>query len=108
MTLDIAVWVLLVTAIVLANIPWIFSNRVFVILPLATKNIWVNFAEWILYFMLTGLLAYLLESKAMGVVKEQEWEFYAVAIFMFAIFSFPGFIYRYNLKAFLDKAKNQT
>jgi len=44
----------------------------------------------------------------MGVVKEQEWEFYAVAIFMFAIFSFPGFIYRYNLKAFLDKAKNQT
>lgn len=105
MTLDLAVWVLLVTAIVLANIPWIFSNRVFVVMTLENKSIWINLAEWLLYFMVTGLLAYLLESKAMGVVHEQEWEFYAVTFFMFAIFSFPGFIYRYNLKSFLDKAR---
>lgn len=105
MTLDLAVWVLLTTAIVLANIPWIFSNRVFLVLNLPNKSIWINFAEWLLYFMLTGILAYLLESKAMGVVKEQEWEFYAVTFFMFVIFSFPGFIYRYSLKVFLDKAR---
>ena len=108
MTLDLAVWVLLVTAIVLANIPWIFTNKVFVVLLLPKKTFWINFAEWLLYFMLTGLLAYLLESKAMGVVKEQEWEFYAITFFMFVIFSFPGFIYRYSLKSFLDKASSQN
>lgn len=105
MTLDIAVWILLVTAIILANIPWVFANRLFLIIPVLNKTIWINFAEWFLYFLITGLFAYLLENKAMGHVKSQDWEFYAVAIFMFAIFSFPGFIYRYNLKNFLEKSK---
>lgn len=108
MSLDAAVWVLLVTAIVLANIPWLLSNRIFVFIPVATKSIWLNFAEWFLYFLVTGLFAYLLENNAMGHVKEQGWEFYAVTLFMFAIFAFPGFIYRYNLKMFLDKTKKQT
>jgi hypothetical protein len=108
MTVDTAVWVLLVTAIVLANIPWILSNRVFIFIPVQkAKSIWFNFAEWFLYFLVTGIFAYLLEEKAMGHVKPQEWEFYVVTFFMFAIFSFPGFIYRYNLKMFLDKARGK-
>lgn len=104
MTLDIAVWVLLVTAIILANVPWFFTNRLFLFIRVPTKSIVINFVEWFVYFLITGLFAYLLENKAMGHVKAQDWEFYAVTIFMFAIFSFPGFIYRYNLKSYLDKA----
>ncbi len=38
MTVDTAVWVLLVTAIVLANIPWILSNRVFIFIPVQKPN----------------------------------------------------------------------
>ena len=103
MEVNQAVWLLLVTAIVLANIPFIFSNRLFVFLKVSTKSIWVNLAEWFLYFIVTGLFAYLLEKKSMGHVAPQDWEFYTITFFMFMIFAFPGFIYRYNLKQFMKK-----
>ncbi|MDG6778319.1 DUF2818 family protein [Thiomicrorhabdus sp. zzn3] len=105
MSVDQAVWLLLITAIVLANIPWILSNRIFIFIKMPQKSVVVNLLEWLLYFILTGIFAYLLEQKSMGHVQEQDWEFYAVTFFMFMIFAFPGFIYRYNLKKFL-KTKN--
>ncbi|WP_178861719.1 DUF2818 family protein [Thiomicrorhabdus cannonii] len=105
MTLDQSVWLLLVTAIILANVPWIFANRIFLFIQVKTKSFLVNFLEWLLYFILTGILAYLLENKSMGHVESQGWEFYAVTFFMFAIFAFPGFIYRYNLKKFIQTKK---
>ncbi|KUJ71848.1 DUF2818 family protein [Thiomicrospira sp. WB1] len=104
MTLDTAVWVLIVTAIVLANIPWFFQNRLFLLLPVQTKSVWVNLVEWFVYFLLIGALAFMLEKNAMGQVQAQDWEFYAVTVFMFAIFSFPGFIYRYNLRRYLQQS----
>lgn len=106
MTLDQAVWVLLVTAIVLANIPWIINNRIFLFIPLKqAKNIWLGIAEWFVYFLIAGALAFLLEKTAMGNIASQEWEFYVVNLFLFMIFAFPGFIYRYNLKIYLEKAR---
>ncbi len=105
MSLDQSVWLLLVTAIVLANVPWLFANRIFLFIKVPNKSIVINLLEWLLYFILTGILAYLLENKSMGHVQEQGWEFYTVTFFMFVIFAFPGFIYRYNLKKFLDTKK---
>lgn len=99
-----AVWLLLVTAIVLANLPFIMSNRLFLVIKVPHKSIVVNLIEWLSYFGVTGLFAYLLEKKVMGHVAPQDWEFYAVVLFMFMIFAFPGFIYRYNLKNFLRKS----
>ena len=103
MSVDQAVWLLLVTAIILANIPWILSNRLFLFIKVPSKSFIVNILEWLLYFILTGIFAYLLESKSMGHVQAQEWEFYAITLFMFIIFAFPGFIYRYSLKNHLQK-----
>ncbi len=103
MDMNQAVWLLLVTAIVLANIPFILSNRLFIFLKVPEKSIWINLAEWFLYFIVTGFFAYMLENKSMGHVAPQEWEFYTVTLFMFMIFAFPGFIYRYNLKQFMKK-----
>lgn len=104
MSLDQAVWVLLVTAIVFANIPWILTNRLFIVKPLkADKTIWLGAVEWFAYFILLGALSFLLEYTAMGNIASQEWEFYIVNLFLFMIFAFPGFIYRYNLKMYLDK-----
>lgn len=100
-----AIWLLLVLAIVLANIPFILSNRMFVFIKVPEKSIWINLAEWFLYFIVTGIFAMLLENKSMGEVAPQDWEFYAVTLFLFMIFAFPGFIYRYNIKQFLTKAK---
>lgn len=106
MTLDQSVWLLLITAIILANIPWVLSNRLFMFIKVPNKSFVINLLEWLLYFILTGILAYLLEQKSMGHVQNQDWEFYAITFFMFVIFAFPGFIYRYNLKKFLQAKKN--
>ena len=108
MTLDQAVWVLLVTAIVLANIPWILSNRLFIWINVANKPIWLGLAEWFTYFIVMGGLALALEYGAMGNIAPQEWEFYVINLFLFMIFAFPGFIYRYSLKMYLDKSKNTS
>lgn len=99
-----AVWLLLVTAIVLANLPFIMGNRLFLVIKVEAKSFIVHVIEWLTYFGVTGIFAYLLEQKTMGHVAPQEWEFYTIVLFMFMIFAFPGFIYRYNLKGFLKKA----
>jgi len=101
MDVNQAVWLLLVTAIILANIPFILSNRILLFIKVPNKSFILNLTEWLLYFVLTGILAYLLENKVMGHVAAQDWEFYAITFFMFTIFAFPGFIYRYNLKQYL-------
>ncbi len=103
MNLDQAVWLLLVIAVILANIPWILSNRIFIFIRVESKSFVINMLEWLLYFILTGIFAYLLENKSMGHVQPQDWEFYAITFFMFMIFAFPGFIYRYNLKKYIQK-----
>ena len=103
MDMSQAVWLLLVTALVLANIPFLIQNRLFLFIKVPHKSFVVNLIEWFMYFLVTGLFAYLLEDKAMGNVAPQDWEFYATVLFMFMIFAFPGFIYRYNLQQFLSK-----
>lgn len=103
MSIDQAVWLLLFTAIVFANIPWIMMNKVFIFVTVPNKSFLIGFVEWFLYFVLTGILAYMMEDKVMGNVAPQEWEFYAITFFMFMIFAFPGFIYRYNLRKFIAK-----
>lgn len=109
MSLDQAVWILLLTAIVLANIPWILANRLFIAIPVNHKPFWLGLIEWAVYFALVGGLAVWLEYATMGNIAPQQWEFYATNLFLFMIFAFPGFIYRYNLKMYLDKrAKNKT
>ncbi|WP_127470583.1 DUF2818 family protein [Thiomicrorhabdus aquaedulcis] len=103
MDINQSVWLLLFTAIVLANIPFLMANRLFLVIKVPHKSIVINLIEWFTYFVITGLFAYLLEQKSMGHVASQGWEFYTITLFMFMIFAFPGFIYRYNLKSFLKK-----
>lgn len=103
MDMNQAVWLLLVTAIVLSNIPFILSNRLFIFLKVPDKSVIITAGEWFLYFIITGFFAYMLENKSMGHVAPQDWEFYTVTFFMFMIFAFPGFVYRYNLKQFIKK-----
>ena len=106
MSVDQAVWILMFLAIVLANLPWILSNRLFIVVSLAKpKTIWLNLVEWLAYLVIIGLIGIWLEYITMGNIASQQWEFYVINLFLFMIFSFPGFIYRYNLKMFLDKSK---
>ncbi|KIC13233.1 membrane protein [Morococcus cerebrosus] len=45
-------------------------------------------------FILTAVLAYILESRA-GAVQHQDWEFYATVVCLYLIFAFPCFVWRY-------------
>jgi hypothetical protein len=98
MSLDQAVWALLLAAIVLANVPWMLDKRLFFFIPVESKKFVYSASEWFLYFLVIGGLATLLEYTSMGHIAPQDWEFYVVNLFLFAIFAFPGFIYRYNYK----------
>ncbi|WP_020559358.1 DUF2818 family protein [Thiofilum flexile] len=86
--------VFLVVVGVLANLPWL-NQRCFFILECTKKSAWVRLAEWLMLYLVAGGLGYALEQRVMGNVQAQDWEFYAVTIFLFAVFAVPGFIYRY-------------
>lgn len=87
-------WGFLVVALVLANLPWL-SQRCFLILQCERKSPWLRLLEWFILYFVVGGIAILLESRTMGNVHAQDWEFYWVALFLFAVFAFPGFVYRH-------------
>ncbi|AHF01412.1 hypothetical protein THIAE_06295 [Thiomicrospira aerophila AL3] len=104
MSLEQSVWILLFLAIVMANLPFLFTQRLFLLIPLKQeKTIPIYIVEWFVLFFVMGGFAYMIEFTAMGNIAPQEWEFYVVNLFLFMIFAFPGFIYRFNFKMYLDK-----
>jgi hypothetical protein len=104
MSLEQSVWILLFLAIVMANLPFLFTQRLFLAIPLKQdKTIPIYLIEWFVLFLVMGGFAYMIEFAAMGNIAPQEWEFYVVNLFLFMIFAFPGFIYRFNFKMYLDK-----
>jgi len=58
--------------------------------------------EWFVLYFFTGFLALGLERKMQGGIHIQDWEFYAVTFFLFIVFAFPGFVYRYQLRHYLS------
>lgn len=92
-----AVWGLIFFALIAANLPFI-NQRLFGLVPLGTstkkKSFWLRLLELIIYYFLTGGLAYLFESS-IGNVFSQGWEFFAITACLFVVFAFPGFIFQY-------------
>jgi len=86
---------MLLLVILCANLPW-FSNKLFLFIPLQSpkKHIgWCLLELLILYFVM-GAVAIYAESATIGQIAPQAWEFYAVTVCLFLVFSFPGFIYK--------------
>ena len=110
MTIETAGWVLIAWGVLLANLPWLMTRRwLFGLIPLAQcKSVWLSLAEWLLYWFLWLASGYLLELKMTGTVQPQEWEFWTTQLFLFMIFAFPGFIYRYNFQRFVGKNAGKT
>jgi hypothetical protein len=99
MSLTLSVWLVLLVAFVAANLPFA-SQRVLglVALPRGKKTLALRLAELVLCYFLVGALALLLEKRA-GQIAPQGWEFYAVTGALFLTLAFPGFVYRYLLRA---------
>ena len=89
--------IVLIFSFVLANLPWL-SERFYIVFPPPngkTKTIWMRLLEWLSFGCMSLLLALGLESKDTGATHEQDWEFYAIFLSLFAVFAFPSFIYRH-------------
>lgn len=93
-----AIWLVIIAALVAANLPFI-SQRLALVGPVAApkKSLLIRLVELVVLYFLVGALAMLLERRA-GQNAPQGWEFYAITGTLFLTLAFPGFVYRYLLR----------
>lgn len=92
-----SVWVVVLLALLLANLPFI-NNRLFGVIALkARKNLAVRLLELLVWYLITGAVGLFLEHRA-GQIAPQGWEFYAITGTLFITFAFPGFTWCYLFK----------
>lgn len=107
MSSNTAIWILLVLAVIAANLPWMSERILLFWKPDGDKPAWSRLFEWLLLYFIVGGIAIGLEQKIMGNRHSQDWEFYAVTACLFLVFALPGFIYRHDLRHHLDLAKKR-
>lgn len=95
MNFAVEVWLVLIVALVAANLPFV-NERLFIVGPrrVPRKGFGWRLLELLLLFAATLGLGFVLESR-IGQRHAQGWEFYAAALAMFVTFAFPGFVWRY-------------
>jgi Protein of unknown function (DUF2818) len=92
-----SVWLVVVLALLVANLPFV-SNRLFAVYALrAPKSLALRLAELVIGYFVVGGLGLFLEQRG-GQIAPQGWEFYAITGTLFVTFAFPGFVYRYLFK----------
>lgn len=98
MSLTGSVWLVIVAALIAANLPFV-NHRWLAVGPVSAprKPLVGRLAELIVMYLLVGGMALLLERRA-GQVAAQGWEFYAITGTLFLTLAFPGFVYRYLLR----------
>lgn len=94
-----AIWLVILGGIIMANLPWL-SERLLLVFPLKSevKPVWLGLLELLIFFALFMGLSLYVEAQQMGNVQHQDWEFYAINLFLFFVFSLPGFIFRFQFK----------
>ncbi|MBD3893282.1 DUF2818 family protein [Hydrogenophaga sp.] len=91
------VWMVLLSALVAANLPFI-NNRWLALIPRrAPKLLWMRLAELVLLYFMVGAFSLALE-QSVGQIAPQDWEFYVTTASMFLTLAFPGFVYCYLYK----------
>ena len=89
-----AVWLVLLVAVVAANLPFV-SERRFIVGPrCASKSLGFRALELVLLYLLTLGLGFAIEAR-IGQRQPQGWEFYAAFGCFFLTLAFPGFVWRY-------------
>lgn len=93
----VSVWLVVILALFMANMPFA-SNRLFAVYALnSSKNLATRLAELVVWYLVVGGVGLYLEQRN-GQIAPQGWEFYAITGTLFLTFAFPGFIYRYLFK----------
>lgn len=92
-----AVWLVLLLALVAANLPFFVTRRLLVLKTSTPKTFAWHCLELLLMYLLVGAIGLLLE-QSLGQIAPQRWEFYAITACLFLTFAFPGFVWRFLLK----------
>jgi hypothetical protein len=93
-----SIWLVIVVALVAANLPFVLDRQLMAVWPLkARKGLPLRLLELVAFYFLTGALGLALEQSA-GQIAPQRWEFYAVTGALFITLAFPGFVWRYLVK----------
>lgn len=94
MSSTLQIGLLIVLALLAANVP--FANqRLFMVGPRrSTKPLAWRLAELVALYFVVGAVGLALENHG-GQIAPQGWEFYAITGTMFVTLAFPGFVYRY-------------
>jgi len=95
MTQHFSIWLLILLAVVAANLPFL-SDRLLLLWRLrgGPKGLGWRLLELVLWYFAVGGIGLALEQRA-GQIYPQGWQFYAVTGALFLTFAFPGFVYRY-------------
>ena len=97
MSNTVSVWLVIVVALLAANLPFANDRLLGVFALRQPKPLALRLAELVLMYFITGGLGLLLEQRA-GQIAPQRWEFYAITGALFITLAFPGFIWRYLWK----------
>jgi hypothetical protein len=97
MTQTASVWLVVLLALLLANLPFV-NKRLFALLALKNpKSLALRLAELFAGYLVVGGFGLYLEQRG-GQIAPQGWEFYAITGALFVTFAFPGFTYRHLFK----------
>ena len=103
MDVSAASWLVIVIALVAANLPF-FNEQLFGLIPIrrggaatSAKPLALRLLELVVLYLLVGAIAYGLESH-IGNTFPQTWQFYWINGMLFLVLAFPGFVVRYLRK----------
>lgn len=92
-----SIWLVLLAALVAANLPFLNDRLLAVVARSSPKTLGIRLVELVVLYLLVGALGLALEQSA-GQIAPQGWEFYATTGALFLTLAFPGFVYRYLFK----------
>ncbi|MDP3519958.1 MAG: DUF2818 family protein [Hydrogenophaga sp.] len=92
-----AVWLVILVALVAANLPFV-NNRWLAVGPsTAEKTWWQRLFELVVFYLMVGGLGLALEQHQ-GQIYPQGWAFYATTGALFLTLAFPGFVWRFLMR----------
>ncbi|MDX3905019.1 MAG: DUF2818 family protein [Pigmentiphaga sp.] len=98
----LAIYVLILLALVTANLPFL-SERIFGVAGFrrngapAIKPFWLRLLEVLVWYLVVGAIGVAFEAS-LGNVFPQGWQFYAITLTLYLVLAYPGFVYRYLFK----------
>jgi len=98
MDVSLASWLVILLAVIGANLPFL-NEKLFTVIVLknAVKSFLWRLFELFALYCLIGVIARFFEGQ-IGTTFSQKWEFYAVTGCLFIVLAFPGFAFRYLRK----------